>query len=150
MFFTIRRHVHVPCTDDRTSESAGLCFCFQDASDTRVDVQGTSSRLSRFGWSCCCRLPSLGCRRVRITLLVADFPRNTSSREALRFPADAVDGPSGACLLLVTQHLSGFLHVTKQRLCVVRRVGVLVVYTHDQTGFTSVRSFVFCVSFSPP
>ena len=82
--------------------------CIEEASDTRVDVQSTSLRLSRFSWSCCCRLPSLGCRRVRITLPVADFPRNTSSREALRFPADAVDGHSGACLLLVTQNLSAF------------------------------------------
>ena len=82
--------------------------CIEEASDTRIDVQSTSLRLSRFSWSCCRLLPSLDRRRVRITPLVADFHRNTSSSEVLRFPADAGDGHCGACLLLVTQKLSAF------------------------------------------
>ena len=50
---------------------------------SRLYVRGD---VQNFGWSCCHRLPSLGGRRVRITLLVADVPWNTSSRESLRLP----------------------------------------------------------------
>ena len=80
-------------TTDLLSQQV-MC-CTKEASDTRVDVQ-------RFSRSCCRRLPSLGSRRVRITLLVADFPWNTSSREVFRFSPHAVDG---ARLLIATQEL---------------------------------------------
>ena len=84
------------CAQTTEFLSQQVMRCNKEASDTRVDVQG-------FGWSCCRRLPFLGCRRVRITLLVADFSRNTSSREIPLFPANAVNGHGIARLLLVTQ-----------------------------------------------
>ena len=102
--------------------SQQVMCCTKEASDTRVDVQ-------RFSRSCCRRLPSLGCRRVGVTLLVVDFPGTRTTARYFALPQLKSIGTS-ADVCFSRRSSCKRLHVTKQRLYVVRSIGAMLVYTY--------------------